>query len=307
MKQPIKIITGSNIIFDTSFHPAKNILAMADIDGLVTFHDLESNTLVKQHHFHTDSIRNIEFTNDGSLWSCSTDGSIALYNLEYQTIFISCKNSHKYPINKIKPITNDITVTADEKGRVKLWDIRIGKVISKYHVHKFVSDVGFSKNQLCITGGDQITVMDIRMDKNRMESIGLQDSGVDDIHCIECNNNDSKIVLGRGSGMISRFSLFPTLKEIQEFPGHASCITGMIQEQQQLYTCSEDGMIRVLELDPEYQLLGIIGDHDDCIISMSKGDHVLATTGTDEIVKIWDSRMDLVQQNVFGVDFDDLD
>jgi WD40 repeat protein len=107
--------------------------------------------------------------------------------------------------------------------------------------------------------------------------------------------------------MISRFSLFPTLKEIQEFPGHASCITGMIQEQQQLYTCSEDGMIRVLELDPEYQLLGIIGDHDDCIISMSKGDHVLATTGTDEIVKIWDSRMDLVQQNVFGVDFDDLD
>jgi WD40 repeat protein len=74
-----KSLTARGIVFDISFHPTQDLLALGTIEGLLSFYDFTTLKETFSHLHHTQSIRSIDFTPDGTcLFSVSKDKSLLL-------------------------------------------------------------------------------------------------------------------------------------------------------------------------------------------------------------------------------------
>ena len=149
-------------VFDISFHPFESVLAAGLIDGAVEIFrygiETGANQQVMHCNHHEGSCRGVLFSEDGQrIFTIGSDKSLqGLDGSGVRGLFFP--NAHDEPINKLCHLTENVLVTGDDGGTVKVWDIRTqaGEVMSWSLHEDFVSGFCFvpEKNTLLSVGGD---------------------------------------------------------------------------------------------------------------------------------------------------------
>ncbi|KAI8893816.1 WD40-repeat-containing domain protein [Globomyces pollinis-pini] len=314
MRKPISTVSCSEVVFDVTFHPSKNLLAAGLIDGNLECYDLNdtSTKLLFSSKHHTDSCRSVDFNSTGdAIYTGSKDRSLQLIHLESQKVILRKQKAHSQPINKVKALSESLVATGDDAGCVKIWDLRSRKLAYRYHENSdFISDMAFveDKNTLVVTsGGGCLSVFDIRK-KNPVAVSANQD---DELLSVTMMRNNTKAVVGTQSGNILFFSWNDWGDCTDRFPGHPQSVSSVIKASETtLYTGSGDGIIRAVGIFPNC-LIGSVGDHGNDLpiesMSLSFDGKKIATCSIEETVKIWDSDLSHLDNDAFGDGDDDTD
>lgn len=109
-------IQCEDFVTDISFHPVKNILAVASIIGDVLLYQYsnQENILLNTLELHTKACRDIEFSEDGSiLYSASKDKSVMLSDVETGKLVHFFENSHDVPLYCLTVIDNNLFCTGN--------------------------------------------------------------------------------------------------------------------------------------------------------------------------------------------------
>ena len=223
---PYDIESSGDQIFDISYHPYDNFIAIATITGIVEVYKYGdqsiNNQLINKFAPHTSSCRGVKFSQDGNTlitissdksWKC-IDGTGRIVNC--------CEQAHDEPINRISLLHTMPTcfVTADDIGNIKLWDTRISysnntnngqststtAAVMSWQVHNdYISDLLYipDTNTLFSTAGDStLCTYDIRK-KTVYEQSDEQES---ELTCIQNIKHNKKLCVGTQDGVILMFS-----------------------------------------------------------------------------------------------------
>ena len=226
---PYDIESSGDQIFDISYHPYDNFIAIATITGIVEVYKYGdqsiNNQLINKFAPHTSSCRGVKFSQDGNTlitissdksWKC-IDGTGRIVNC--------CEQAHDEPINRISLLHTMPTcfVTADDIGNIKLWDTRINysnssnntnngqststtAAVMSWQVHNdYISDLLYiaDTNTLFSTAGDStLCTYDIRKQTVYEQS----DEQESELTCIQNIKHNKKLCVGTQDGVILMFS-----------------------------------------------------------------------------------------------------
>lgn len=112
------IIHCEDFITDISFHPERDLLAVATIVGDIVLYKYtnEENTIVRTFEVHTKACRDIEFSGDGkSLFSVSKDKNIMISDVESGKLVRFFDEAHEGPIYCLLVIDENIFATGKYK------------------------------------------------------------------------------------------------------------------------------------------------------------------------------------------------
>jgi hypothetical protein len=186
-------------------------------------------------------------------------------------------------------------VTGDDKGEVKLWDLRAGSqeaaAVMQWHLHEdFVSGFAFNPEQntlLSVSGDSTLCMYDFRNKKISCRS----DEQESELQCVQILKGGRKVVAGTQDGVMLMFSWDQWGDCSDRFPGHPEAVDCMLKvDESTVVTGSSDGLLRVVSLQPN-KVLGVIGDHEEFPVegmSASRDGRVLASFAHDEVVRFWD-------------------
>lgn len=193
--------------------------------------------------------------------------------------------------------------TGDERGGVKIWDCRtMGnnvKPVYSWKLHEdYVSGIETSDdgNTLLVSSADcTLSVYDLRMmgeDPNK--ATRRSDDQEDELLSLQVMKNGRKVVCGTGEGVLSIFS-WGTWGDLSDrFPGHPQSIDGLLKvDEDTLLTGSSDGLIRVVQIQPD-KLLGVLGDHEGFPIeklAFNSNHSFVGSLTHDNLIRIWDARI----------------
>lgn len=301
-------------IFDISFHPRVDALAVGLIDGSVEVYKYEvgneCKVMLNCKNVHTASCRGVMFTDDGErLYTISSDKSILGIDGIGRT-FLNIPDAHDDPINKMISLSEGglMIATGDDGGCVKLWDMRTSaKEVMAWNLHEdFVSGFAFNSdaNTLLSVGGDAtLCTYDLRKQKNTNRS----DDQEAELQCVMVMKGGKKVICGTQDGVILYFSWGRWGDCSDRFPGHPETVDCLLKlDESTVLTGSSDGLIRVVALQPN-KVLGIIGDHEDFPVEgmrCSRDNRILGSFAHDETVRFWDISM-FADDDDDGDDMDD--
>ena len=294
-------IRCSEQIFDVSFHPKVDALAVGLIDGSIEVYKYgvgsENKIMLNCKNVHSASCRGVMFADDGErLYSISSDKSILCIDGIGRTI-LQIPDAHDDPINKMIFLSEGgcMIATGDDSGCVKLWDMRTSaKEVMAWSLHEdFVSGFAYNAdaNTLLSVGGDAtLCTYDLRKQKNTNRS----DDQEAELQCVQVMKGGKKVICGTQDGVILYFSWDKWGDCSDRFPGHPETVDCFMKlDESTVLTGSSDGLIRVVALQPN-KVLGVIGDHEDFPVEgmrSSRDGRVLGSFAHDETVRFWDISM----------------
>lgn len=193
--------------------------------------------------------------------------------------------------------------TGDERGGVKIWDCRtMGnnvKPVYSWKLHEdYVSGIETSDdgNTLLVSSADcTLSVYDLRMmGEDPSKATRRSDDQEDELLSLQVMKNGRKVVCGTGEGVLSIFS-WGTWGDLSDrFPGHPQSIDGLLKvDEDTLLTGSSDGLIRVVQIQPD-KLLGVLGDHEGFPIeklAFNSNHSFVGSLTHDNLIRIWDARI----------------
>ncbi|GLD97506.1 hypothetical protein PINS_up006196 [Pythium insidiosum] len=289
---PEDIACGSQI-FDIDFHPAQDVVAVGDITGVVQVYKYaeEGNNKLLELNHHQDSCRALLFSPDGqSLYTGSADKSIRAFDTLGNVTWAELR-AHDAPVNRLHAISNDVIVSGDDQGCIKVWDTRQHRSVGGWKEHTdFIS--GFATNpavdHLLATGGDgRLSAYDLR--KNVLA--GKSDELDDELLSVSVIKNGRKVVCGSQDGVLVIFSWGTWGDMSDRFPGHPESVESILKvDEDTVLTGSSDGIVRVVQVHPN-KLLGLIGDHEDFpieILKLSHDQRLIGSVSHTNKVHFWD-------------------
>ncbi|OZJ04549.1 hypothetical protein BZG36_02694 [Bifiguratus adelaidae] len=292
MAKEASTLSFDDHVFDFSFHPERDLIAVGLITGHVhCFNYGVNNTKVFDIKPHKKSCRGLEFSSDGSvLYSISKDKSLQAIDVETVQVTMKKAGAHEHPINTLVKIGDHMLGTGDDAGVIKIWDVRKPEAVQTYSEHSdFISDMSWvdTKRQLIATGGDgYLSVWDIR----KPNVAAMSDNLEDELLSVEVNGR--KAVVGSQEGILNLFSYGYWGDITDRFLGHPNSIDTIVKiDEDTVCTGSSDGIIRVVSILPN-KLLGIIGDHGEDFpierIHLSHDKKYLGSCSHDQSVRLWD-------------------
>ncbi len=315
MSESWEISSNGEQIFDISFHPTEDLLAIGSITGLVEvfrFSKDREAELTMQIQAHESSCRGLVFgVNGDCMYTISSDMSWKALNGTGEAIS-SLENAHSAAINKIALLTglsndHDMIATGDDDGCVKVWDSRQKDSVMSWKLHEdFVSGFCYhedSKTLLSVAGDACLSVYDIRKQSNNVKS----DAQEAELLSVACIKNGRKVVCGTDDGVMLFFSWGQWGDCSDRYPGHPESVDSILKiDESTVLTGSSDGLIRVLSIHPN-KILGVIGNHEDFPVEGLQKSHngtVLGSYSHDNIVRLWDISMfaDDEDENLDGDD-----
>jgi WD40 repeat protein len=293
-------IDCNNQVFDLHFHPSMPIVASALINGetrLYRYSTVNSipNQLVLRLNNHSSSCRGVRFDPSGqALYTISSDRSIATVNAE-GALINKRTDAHSEAINKLTVLSENIFATGDDGGSVKVWDARQSSHVHSYKLHEdFVSDFTYNSdaNVLISVGGDScLCAYDLR---SRADNSRKSDEQEAELQCVEVIKGGRKVVSGTQDGVLVIFSWGRWGDCSDRFPGHPESVDCLLKiDESTLITGSSDGLIRVVQLQPN-AVLGVLGDHEKFPVEgaqKSFDGNILCTYAHDSILRFWDISM----------------
>lgn len=294
-------IKCSDQIFDVSFHPKVDALAVGLISGAVEVYKYETEgenkIMLNCKDAHAASCRGVMFTDDGDrLYTISSDKSILGIDGIGRT-FLNIPGAHDDPINKMISLSEGglMIATGDDGGCVKLWDMRTSaKEVMAWSLHEdFVSGFAYNAdaNMLISVGGDAtLCTYDLRKQNNTNRS----DDQEAELQCVQVMKGGKKVICGTQDGVILYFTWGRWGDCSDRFPGHPETVDCFMKiDENTVLTGSSDGLIRVVGLQPN-KVLGVIGDHEDFPVEgirSSRNNRILGSFAHDETVRFWDISM----------------
>ena len=202
------------------------------------------------------------------------------------------RDAHTTPVTRLLAVSEHITVSGDEDGGVCLWDLRQSDAIAALQPHSdYVSDFYHHTPQtalLSVSGDGTLAYTDLRTLKVKATSEGDAD---DELLSVAVVKGGKKIVCGTTSGVLDIWSWGYWNDCSDRFPGHPDSVTSIIKyDEDSFLTASSDGIIRVLQLQPN-KMIGVLGEHGEFDIerlAASRELQLLASASHDNTVKIWD-------------------
>jgi len=284
----------SELVTDISFHPEADVVAVANIDGDISLfkYSNEKNTLEKKLKLHKKTVRAIEFDSEGKhLFSVAKDKSLKVLDVEAQEIKYKMLKCHDSPLYSVKPIDNNLCVTGDEDGVVKLWDFRTEKSVMECRkFDEFVSSFLVSDDgKTLVAASGEGTIQSFNLRGRRPD---IQSEVYDgEMTCLGSVKSGSKLVAGSSSGTLYMFNWDQFGYHSDQFPGHPDSINAMIPiTENVVITACEDGLIRALHLYP-HRFLGVVGQHESDlpveILDVNTTGEVVASASHDNRVKFW--------------------
>jgi WD40 repeat protein len=228
------------------------------------------------------------------------------------------------------PLQPHLLVTGDEGGGVRIWDTRLvsktynnsGNInsssstanatkkptgcVQSWKVHDdYVSGLENSAdgNTLLSSSADcTMAVFDLRMassqQHNKDAAVRQSDDLEDELLSIQIMKHGRKVVCGTGQGVLSLFS-WGTWGDVSDrFPGHPASIDALLKvDEDTLLTGSSDGMIRVVQIQPD-KLIGVLNggdDHDGGFpiekLAFNANRDFVGSVTHDNFIRIWDARI----------------
>jgi len=283
-----------DIVFDIEFHPTHDIVALGMITGEMKcykYSNEESNVLLHEWAFHKKACRAVQFALGGSvLLSGSSDCSLRAVDLNTGKLGYTYAKAHNAPINTILTHLDNMLVTGDDDGCIKLWDLRKQTCCFEWNEHEdFISGLASSpdKNTCLATGGDgYLSILHLR--KGTLEA--MSDQMEDELLSVAVVKNGSKVAVGTQEGIIAIWSWGDWGDMSDRFVGHPNSVdTIVVLDEDTIATGSSDGIIRVCGIHPN-KFIGAIGEHGEFPverIKLSKDKRLLASCSHDNTVKFW--------------------
>eukprot|EP01095_Lingulamoeba_sp_RSL-Kostka_P002992 TRINITY_DN1389_c0_g2_i1.p1 TRINITY_DN1389_c0_g2~~TRINITY_DN1389_c0_g2_i1.p1 ORF type:complete len:176 (-),score=52.89 TRINITY_DN1389_c0_g2_i1:47-574(-) len=144
-----------NPMFDFDFHKSSNVFAVSSVSGAIQLwnYSVEQTFCVTALKEHTDSCRTITFA-DTKLYTGSKDKSINILDLETEEVVVRYRDAHEHGISKLIAYKENLFVSGDDEGYIKLWDIRTDDKEKHAFEHEhfdYISDFALTKYRLFAT------------------------------------------------------------------------------------------------------------------------------------------------------------
>mmetsp|Transcript_29211 Transcript_29211/g.113359 ORF Transcript_29211/g.113359 Transcript_29211/m.113359 type:complete len:379 (-) Transcript_29211:304-1440(-) len=299
---------------DAKFHPqAPSHLMLGLVDGSFSVYDLErrAEPVHSIRSLVPSGLRVVSVTVDGKFAVCgASDGTFCTINIDTGGVRdlkkIKRKSGDDIGITAIASVGNNpnMMVVGEDEGMVRLWDMRSSGFVLKRHEHlDYVSDISElghgSKSILTSSADGCLGVWDLRTSSNSSYStaspalkVSTMSAGVDDeLLSLAVVKRGRKVVCGSSDGHLNIFSKADWSDISDRFPGHPHSVDAIVKvDEDTIFTGSSDGMIRVIQLQPN-KFLGLAGKHGDLPIerlSLSCDQRVLASCSHDEVIKFYD-------------------
>eukprot|EP00980_Cylindrotheca_fusiformis_P029672 scaffold23685_cov206-Cylindrotheca_fusiformis.AAC.2 len=273
------------------------------------------------------SCRALAFSTDGErLYTGGSAGDLATIDTNRLCTFTSSSETNLLchidsategtlnPLVAMLPFRQSrLLATGDDLGGVRIWDERLlgngSKATSRGKLHPgcilswkenedYISAFDHSEdgNTLLSTSADgRLAVFDLRMARgavNGKTSCRLSDDQEDELLSLQIMKNGRKVVCGSQEGVLSIFSWNTWGDCSDRFPGHPSSIDTILKvDEDTLLTGSSDGLIRVVQIQPD-KFVGILGNHGDFPIEKLQWNSNQETVGSmshDNYVRLWDA------------------
>eukprot|EP01040_Poterioochromonas_malhamensis_P013213 gene13213-14503_t len=291
-------ITCEDQVFDLDFHPTSSILAAGLITGKVELWDYTSHKNTRQSSLpiHSQSCRALAFNPSGNrLFTISSDLSWKIVDPTTGIIIQTKKSAHKHAINKLIVLNEQLFVTGDDNGVVKLWDSRIHPNYldtMTWDAHSdYITDFDYAEDQHTIlsTGGDAtLCVYDIRNQQHFYKS----DDQESEFHCLKIMKNGRRVYCGSQEGPIVIFKWDEWADCNDRFIDHTDGVECMIKvDELTMITGSIDSSIRLVSLQPKHKIEGVIGDLGGMSVEglkLQRERSLLASLANDEVIRFWD-------------------
>jgi WD40 repeat protein len=287
-------ISCEDQIFEIDFHPNQSFLVAGLITGKVELwnYDEDERKRLGNYSVFKQSCRGVEFNENGDeLFAISSDCSWKILDSDGK-VKLTQKNAHSQAINKLKVLNENLFVTGDDNGVVKLWDKRTPtKETMVWDAHSdYITDFDFyAENHTVFSAGGDATlcVYDIRKQENFYKS----DDQESEIHCVKVMKSGKRVYCGTQEGPVVIFKWGDWGDCSDRYPGHTDGVECMAKlDEVTMITGSLDSKIRLFSLQP-HRIDGIIGDHEGLTVEGMKvtpDQNYLATLSSDEIIRFWD-------------------
>jgi WD repeat-containing protein 55 len=274
-------IVCSEQIFDLSFRPYGEYLATGLIDGSVEVWKYgvgeNVNQLMMREKVAKGSVRGVSFNSSGtSLYTISSD-------LMFRSVDSTGKTQFKFRAHDDAPnqmylIDDNMIVTGDDSGSVKLWDLRTdckNSAVCEWHVHEdFVASFTYDEERstlLSVSGDCSLAAYDLR--RPSVESVQKSDDQEAELHCVQIIKKGKKVVCGTQNGVILTFKWGQWGDCNDRYPGHPEDVDCMVKiDESTILTGSSDGYIRAIALHPN-KIIGVIGNHEDFPVEGMRKNH----------------------------------
>lgn len=285
-------ITCEDFIVDISFHPSKNIIALANIVGDVLLYEYnnEETKLLNTLELHTKACRDIEFDDDGIvMFTTGKDKAIIATDVETRKLKQCIENAHEEPIYKLLSLDENKIVTGDDSGTVKLWDLRRQDAIFSIKVgEEYISDMITNEAQkylVCAGGDGMLTTIDLKGSKIYTTSEQYDSELV----CMGLFRSDTKLLVGSSVGKFYLFNWKEFGLHSDEYVGQKHSIQCMVPITQNIVVSSgEDGILRAAHMFPQRQL-GVVGQHSLPVeaLDISHDGQYIASCSHANDIKFW--------------------
>ncbi|KAI5641517.1 hypothetical protein NE865_06274 [Phthorimaea operculella] len=285
-------ITSEDFIVDISFHPARNLIALANIVGDVQLYEYNNDEtkLVNTLELHLKACRDVEFDNEGeTLYSTAKDKVIMAVDVETGKLKKCYEKAHEEPVYCLKSLDNNKIVTGDDGGTVKLWDMRkpdpvFSIKIGEEHVSDMITNDA-QKYLVCSGGDGVLTTIDLKGSKVYVRSEEYDS----ELTCMGLFRTDTKLLVGSSKGKLYLFNWKEFGFHSDEYVGQKHSLQCMVPITQNIViTSGEDGILRAAHMFPQRQL-GIVGQHKlpvECL-DISHDGQFVASCSHDNDVKFW--------------------
>ena len=281
-----------DFVTDICFHPERDIIALATIQGDVALYEYsnEGNTLLRTIEVHAKACRDVEFTEDGcNILTCSKDKSIMVTDMETEKLKKFYESAHDEAINKLHVIDENIFATGDDSGTIKLWDLRTkNEIFALKEVEDYITQIltNDAKKLLLVSSGDgYLTTINIAARKLYVQSEPYEE----ELNCMGIYRGDSKLVVGSSKGNLYTFNWGQFGYHCDKFPGVKSPMSEMVPITDRIgCVAGEEGIIRAVHIAP-FRNLGVVGQHSMPIESMdiNHSGEIIASSSHNNDVRFW--------------------
>jgi len=287
-------IKTSELITDITFHPESDIIAIGNISGdlSVFSYDNEANKLQKKLNLSKKTLRGIEFNGSGSsLLTVSKDKTLRILDSETWAVknkYVKCHDSALYSVYSLN---ENVAVTGDEDGFVKMWDDRTPdtSVMTFKRFEEHVSSFLSMDERILIAASGEGTIQsfDLRTKKPDIQSEVYES----EMNCLGTVRSGTKLVVGSGEGKLYLFTKDQYGLHSDQFPGHPDGVNCLVPiTDNVVITGCEDGNVRAVHLYP-HRFLGVVGSHDDQFpierLDVNTTGELVASVSHDNRVRFW--------------------